>query len=83
MLNDYLLSLVRTWVPVGVGSVLTYLGVHYGILLPEDMSGQLAIGVTALVVGAYYTVVRGLEAKWPVFGKLLGKKAQPTYEARR
>lgn len=84
MLYDYLVSLVRTVVPTGVASALTWSAVHWGIVLDQDTSAQLSVGVTGAAVATYYAVVRGLESKWPWFGKLLGKKAQPTYvEARR
>jgi hypothetical protein len=82
MLNDYLLSIVRTYVPVGVGAVLTYLATHFNVVLPEDASAGLLIGATGVVVGLYYGLVRALETKWPVFGKLLGKQAQPEYVAK-
>lgn len=75
MLNDYFLSIVRTYVPVGV---------HFEVVLDENTSGQLAVAVTALVVAGYYGLVRALETQWPWFGKLLGRQAQPAYvEARR
>jgi hypothetical protein len=84
MLHDYLLSLIRTYVPVAIGTVLTYLATHFNVVLPEDASAGLLIGATGIVVGLYYGLVRALETRWPWFGKLLGKQAQPAYvEARR
>lgn len=82
MLYDYVVSLIRTVVPTGVASGLTWLGVHYGIVLDKDTSGQLAVGVTGLSVATYYAVVRGLETRWSWFGKLLGRRAQPEYVAK-
>lgn len=79
MLYDYLVSLVRTVVPTAVASVLTYAATRWGIVLDENTSANVAIGATGLVLALYYGLVRALETKWPAFGRLLGKKAQPTY----
>lgn len=81
-MSDLVLSYIRTYVPLGVGALLSYLAVRYGIGLPEDASAQLAIGATALVTAAYYGVVRLLEKRWPWFGTLLGAAKKPVYEPR-
>lgn len=81
-MNDYVLSLVRTWVPIAVGSVLSYLAVRLGVGVDEDVSNQITVGVTALVVAGYYALVRALEVRWPWFGKLLGAKRAPAYDTR-
>ena len=80
--SDYLLSLVRTWVPVAVGSALVWAGRRWGIVLPEDLSAQATVLVTALVVALYYAAVRALEMRWPVFGRLLGRAVPPSYAAK-
>jgi hypothetical protein len=82
-LSDYFLSVVRTAVPAGVGAVLTYLATRWGIGLDEDTSAQVTAGVTAVVIAVYYAVVRALEARWPVLGKLLGSSKKPVYTATR
>jgi hypothetical protein len=79
MLHDYLLSLIRTAVPVAVGSALAWLAVHFNIALDEETSAQLGIAVAALAIGGYYALVRGLETRWPWFGKLLGASKPPAY----
>lgn len=78
-MSDLLLSYIRTWVPVAVGAGLTWLGRKFGIVLPEDLSAQAAITVTGLIIALYYALVRGLETRWPWFGKLLGSAKQPEY----
>jgi hypothetical protein len=83
MLNDYVLSSIRTYVPVVVGVVLTYLATHFNVVLPEDASAGLLIAVTGVVVGLYYGLVRALETRWPWFGKLLGSSKQPEYYAAK
>lgn len=78
-MNDYVLSLVRTWVPVAVGSAVTWVALHWGFALPKDLEAQLAVVATGAVIVAYYTIVRALEKKWPAFGKLLGTSKKPVY----
>lgn len=78
-MNDYALSLVRTWVPIGVGYVLTFLAVRWGIGIDENTSAQISAAVTAVVTALYYALVRLLERRWPWFGKLLGSSKKPAY----
>lgn len=78
-LSDYLLSLTRTAVPIAVGAGLTWAGTHWGVVLPDDLSANGTIALTALVVALYYAAVRGLEMRWPWFGKLLGAAKPPAY----
>jgi hypothetical protein len=80
-MNDYFLSLIRTWVPIGIGAVLSYLAVRWGIGVDEDTQAQLAIALTAVVTAVYYALVRALEKRWPAFGKLLGTAKKPVYVA--
>ena len=77
--NDYMLSLVRTWVPLVIGAGLTWAGQRWGIVLPEDLSTETAIAVTGVAVGLYYGAVRALEMRWPWFGKFLGASKPPAY----
>ncbi len=79
-MNDYLLSLVRTWVPIAVGAVLSWLAVKYGVVVPEDISTELTAGLTGVVTAVYYALVRALERRWPKVGSLLlGSKQKPVY----
>lgn len=82
-MSDYVLSLVRTWVPIGVGAVLSYVAVRWGIVVPEDISTELTVGLTGIVIALYYGIVRALEKRWPWFGKLLGAARKPAYSAPR
>lgn len=79
-MNDYFISLIRTWVPLGVGAVLSWLASLGLELGAEAEVGLVAFG-TALVTGVYYALVRALEQRWPSFGRLLGKKTQVAYSA--
>lgn len=78
-MNDYVLSLIRTYVPVGVGAVLSYTAVRWGIAVPEKISAEATVVLTGAAIAAYYGIVRSLEKRWPAFGKLLGSKAKPVY----
>jgi hypothetical protein len=83
-MSDYLISLIRTWVPVGIGAALTWLATRLGIVLDEDTSAQAAVVATVLVVAVYYAVVRKLEQRWPAIGRVLlglGAAKTPTYTA--
>lgn len=79
-MSDYIISLVRTWVPILVGTFLTWLGMTTGIVLPENMPAELAATATAVVTGVYYALARLLESRWPWLGWLLGSPRTPVYE---
>jgi hypothetical protein len=83
-MSDLVLSYIRTYVPIGVGAALSWLAVKYGIVVDEQISTELTVGLTAVVVAGYYSLVRALETRWPWFGKLLGSSKKPAYaEVRR
>lgn len=75
-MNDYFVSLIRTWVPIVVGVVLTWVGDQLGF--PID-STEMAMAVTGVVIAVYYGVVRKLEELYPAIGILLGNRQPPTY----
>ncbi|NND36543.1 MAG: hypothetical protein HKN81_05340 [Gammaproteobacteria bacterium] len=67
-MNDFLVSLIRTWVPIVVGSVAAMIGVDVD-----------AAAITGAVIAVYYAAVRFLELRYPRIGVLLGRTQQPTY----
>lgn len=73
--SDYLVSLIRTAVPVLVGLLIAALA-KAGLKLDE---GTLSPLIDGLAVGGYYAVIRAAETRWPLAGYLLGWKSQPTY----
>lgn len=80
-MSNYLLSLIRTWTPIGVGAVLGWLATHGLSLDPETQAGLIAV-LTAVVTAIYYAVIRKLEERWPAIGKLflgLGAGKTPVY----
>lgn len=76
--SDYLLSLVRTYVPLGVGVLVTWLA-SYGIQIDSTATAALAAGVGAIVSAALYALIRAAERRWPRLGALLGVPKAPTY----
>lgn len=81
MLRDYFLSLVRTWVPVGAGAVLSWLA-SLGLDLGAEAEVGLVVFLTAAVTALYYALARALESRWPAVGRLmLGSSRVPVYEA--
>jgi len=78
--QDYIIQQVRTYVPVGVGALLTWL-LSLGVNVGAEAQVGLVTGGTALVTAMYFTLASALQRKWPVAGRfLLGSKATPTYE---
>ena len=77
-MSDYLIGHIRTYVPIVVGAFIAWLTTKGIEVTDAGMSG-LVLGLTALLQGIYYGLVRALAEKWPVFGKLLGKNIAPSY----
>lgn len=74
-IRDYLVSLIRTIVPVIVGWLLAQ-AAKAGL----DLSAVAEPLVDALFIGGYYALVRWAETRWPWVGVLLGWKASPVYD---
>lgn len=75
-MKDTIASIVRTFVPVVVGLILSAAATA-GIEIPE---GSLTVVVDSIFVGGYYVVVRLLEKVSPAFGWFLGLPIAPTYQ---
>lgn len=71
MPNDYFVSLIRTWVPVAIGSALTWLASTLGIVLSEDTSAPLTVAAVGIVTAVYYALARAAEKQWPTLGRIL------------
>lgn len=78
--SDLLPSLIRTWVPVMVGGLLSWLATQ-NLKVSGGVQDALATLLTSAVIALYYTLVRILEQRWPAFGLLLGTANQPSYAA--
>lgn len=82
MLNDGVVSLIRTYVPLGVGLAVTYLAQTFGVVLDEDTSAMASSAAVAIVTAVYYAAARALESRWPALGVLLGASKAPSYTSR-
>lgn len=80
-MSDYLLSLIRTAVPAGVGIALGWLTAR-GLTLDEASSAALTAAATGIATAVYYAVVRAAETRWPWLGVLLGAPRAPVYQPR-
>ena len=78
-MTNFFISLVRTYVPIAVGSVISFLVVNYGLVVDESITAQLVAGLTGLIIAGYYLLARLLERKFPALGVLLGSTQKPVY----
>ena len=80
-MSDFVISLIRTWVPYLVAAVVGYF-VSLGIL-DEETSKEAANAISGgfvLIFGSlYYWIVRALASRWPGVGILLGVNKAPSY----
>jgi len=79
--HDLLISYIRTFVPVAVGSVATWL-LTLGVELDAETQAAAVTAGTGVLIAVYYVVARALERKWPAFGFLLGSQVEPEYAGR-
>ncbi len=82
-MSDFVTSLIRTYVPIGVGAVVGYL-LTKGIEIDANAQLGLITFLTAVSQGVYYLVARIIEARQPSLGGiLLGSSKKPNYEVER
>lgn len=79
-MNDLVVSFIRTYVPIAVGSLISFLATK-GLDIDGQASQGLIVFLTGLLIAVYYGVVRLLERTWPQFGLLLGSAKKPEYTA--
>lgn len=78
-MSNFITSLIRTWTPTLVGSVLAWLASKGMEINPED-AAAIITGLTGLFIAGYYLLARLIEKKFPTLGGyLLGSTAKPTY----
>lgn len=80
MIQNYVISFVRTYVMLGVGALVTWLGESQGVIIDSKTSNGLVVLAMLIVTAVYYFVVRALEHWQPKLGVLLGVPAKPKYE---
>jgi hypothetical protein len=75
--------LIRTWVPYGIGLALSYVAIHWHIVVPEQHTSTVVLLTTGLVTAGYYALATLLERRFPRLGRwmiaLNLTKARPTY----
>ena len=79
--SDFVPSLIRTYVPIGVGMGASWLATK-GLNLDPQTSITAVIVLTAVLTALYYTGVRALEHRYPAVGTIflgLGLKSKPAY----
>ena len=77
-MSNTITSLIRTYVPIVVGSLVAWL-LTLGVTLDPSAEAGLVTAGTGLLIAVYYTAVRLLEKRWPFLGVLLGSATAPTY----
>lgn len=80
-MTNYVSSVIRTWVPIIIGTAVAWLSAHAGFVLDESSQAGLIAATTGSAIGIYYAVVRWAEQKFPQIGWLLGLAKPPTYES--
>lgn len=69
-------SLIRTWTPIIVGALVSWL-ISLGVNVSDEAQAGLVIALTAVLQGVYYLAARLLERKFPALTVLLGSAQQP------
>ena len=74
-MTDYGRSLIRTFVPLMVGSLVAWLASR-GVKVDES---TVLPAIDVVVTAVYYGIVRWAETRWPKAGWLLGAPGAPSY----
>ncbi len=77
-MSDYVISLIRTWAPIIIGGLVSWLAT-IGIDLDPDTQAGLIVALTGVIQAAYYALARWLEQRFPWAGALLGARKEVTY----
>ena len=81
-MNALALSIIRTYVPIIVGALASWLLVTFAFELEADVQAHLIIALTGLLQAVYYATVRALETRFPGVGVLLGAAKTPDTYSR-
>ncbi|MEC5185290.1 hypothetical protein RCH12_002766 [Cryobacterium sp. MP_3.1] len=77
-MSQFFIALIRTAVPLLVGSAVGWLA-SLGLTLDPAVEAEAVLGVTVLAGSLYYAGVSWLAAHVPAFGWLLGVAKAPVY----
>lgn len=76
-MNDFVVSKIRTYVPL----VVSWFLLRVGEWTMVDIDGEALItAVVGLVAAVWYAIARGLEQRWPQAGWLIGYAKTPSYD---
>jgi hypothetical protein len=78
-MNNLITSIIRTVVPVAIGTVITWLQIHLGLAVDDTTSASVVTTVTGFTIALYYVAIRWLEVRFPQVGWLLGQAKAPGY----
>ncbi|HLR95689.1 MAG TPA: hypothetical protein VK053_14280 [Jiangellaceae bacterium] len=76
--SNGVLSLIRTYVPIVVGALASWL-LTLGVEVDAEAQAGLVVAMTGVLQAIYYAAARWAETRWPWLGVLLGSRAKPTY----
>lgn len=76
--------IIRTWVPIGIGSAFAWANANWSVLgLPEKPSATATIVVSGAIIAVYYALASMVEKRWPSAGRWLLAlnlvRTQPVY----
>lgn len=78
-LNNFVISQIRTYVPILIGGVISWLAT-IGLNIDASTQSGLIVAMTGVLQAVYYFIARIVERKYPSAGSyLLGSDAKPTY----
>lgn len=78
-MTNFATSLIRTYVPIIVGALASYL-LTRGVNIDANAQLGLVTFLTALLQGVYYLIARLLERQFPQLSVLLGSNKVPNYK---
>lgn len=55
-------SLIRTWVPIAIGALLTWVATRTGVVIDADTSATIGAFAAMAVAAGYYALARALES---------------------
>lgn len=77
--GNVIVANVRTFVPIAVGALLTWVAAKLGIVVDDNTRMTAAALAVTIVTAAWYYVVHAIEQEWPNVGWLFGQAALPYY----
>lgn len=78
-MNSFVISLIRTNVPIGVGSLLAWLASTLHVVIDPQSQTVFVVLTVSVASSGWYALARLLEHLWPPLGVLLGVPTTPVY----